>query len=173
LKFTPNDRASLLLDFSRPSLLNFGSQPSSPTPNNSNWFVTGETESWSTSLGARLKEFFGERATQIDWLHRDGTYDALLLVLGLPLSLWGSYRLGHGVTTKLNLPFVITTAVYVYTLVLSLNVFRALFSYARWVFPKIELESKKSAAGQHRALWTTLVIGVIVCAIWDGIKALS
>ena len=92
LKFTPNDRASVLLDFSRPKMLDRG-LPSEPTPNKSNWFVTGQAEGWSTSLSTRLEQFFAERRTSVEWLHRSNTYDGLLIVMGFPLALWGAYRI--------------------------------------------------------------------------------
>jgi len=79
LNFTPNDRASAFLDFSRPTIFGSG-LPSEPTPNNSNWFVTAQTEGWSTSLSARLEHFFAERKTPVEWLHRSNTYDGLLIV---------------------------------------------------------------------------------------------
>lgn len=173
LQYRPSDRASVLLDFSRPPLINFAAQPSAPTPNNSNWLVSAETESWSTSLSTRLSDFFSERKTLVDWLHRPATYDLLLLVAGFPLSLWGAYRVGDLIIVGKSLPFVLNTAVYVYAFFVSANVFRALFSYSRWVFPKIELESSKSPALRHRALWYTLVIGVLVSALWDAIKYLT
>jgi hypothetical protein len=62
LNFTPNDRASVFLDFSRPAIFGHG-LPSEPTPNGSYWFVTAQTEGWSTSLSARLEQFFAERGT--------------------------------------------------------------------------------------------------------------
>jgi len=172
LNFTPNNRASVFLDFSRPPWLNFGDAPSAPTPNNSNWFITADTEAWSTSLSARLVTFFDERKTSVNWLHASGVYDVLLLVAGIPLSLWGAYRLGHPVVAKAHLPLAFETALYIYLFMLSLNTCRALFSYGRWVFPKIELESDRSSAGRHRLIWLTIILGITGSALWDGLKAL-
>ena len=172
LNLTPNDRASVFLDFSRPTILANG-LPSEPTPNSSNWFVTAQTEGWSTSPSARLEDFFKGRKTRIDWLHHSGTYDGLLIVIGVPLALWGAFRLGNPVTTRVHPPSAIETGLYVYTFFLSLNVFRWMFSYARWVFPKVELVSEQSTAGRHRALWATVTLGVLGSAVWDTIKALA
>jgi hypothetical protein len=83
LKHMPADRASVFLDFSRPQLSSFIVQPGEPTRNSSNWFVTGETEPWSISLSTRLTDFFANKATRIDWLHRSATYEVLLLTIGL------------------------------------------------------------------------------------------
>ncbi len=172
LNFTPNDRAAVFLDFSRPQIFDRG-LPSEPTPNNSNWFVTAQTESWSTSLSARLEQFFADRKTSVEWLHRSNTYDGLVLVMGFPLALWGAYRMGHPISIRTHLPSSIETGLYVYAFFLSLSIFRWMFSYARWVFPKIELDSEKSTVGRHRAVWAALCLGVLAAALWDTIKALA
>lgn len=172
LKFMPVDRASVFLDFARPPILSSG-LPSEPTPNSSHWFVTAETEAWSTSLSTRLEQFFAERRRRIDWLHRSSTYDGLLIVMGVPLALWGAYRLGYPIQSRVHLPSAVETGLYVYTFFFSLSVFRWMFSYARWVFPKIELESEKSSAGRHRFVWSAIIIGIVGSALWDGIKALA
>jgi hypothetical protein len=172
LNYTPANRATILLDFSRPPLLNFVAQPSAPTANNSNWFVTGDTEAWTTSVSTRIADFFADKKTQVNWLHQSATYDWLLVLFGFPFSLWGAHRLGD-VSTKLGtLPAVLSTALYIYAFILALNVFRALFSYARWVFPKIELETERSTVGKHRLIWSALVIGVLGGAVWDFMKML-
>src|SRR5216684_3385758 len=113
LKYTPSDRVYVNLDFSQPRLLNFGIQPSAPTPNDSNFTVTAETESWSTSLTSRLRTFFAEKATSINWLHAPSIYDLLLMVVGLPLTLWASYKLGSLIIGVKYWPSAIVTALYV------------------------------------------------------------
>ena len=93
--------------------------------------------------------------------------------MGVALALWGAYRMGHPISARVHLPSAVETGLYVYTFFLSLNVFRYMFSYARWVFPKIELESEKSPARKHRTLWAALALGVLGSAFWDAIKALA
>jgi hypothetical protein len=171
LNATPNDSASVFLDFTRPRIFD-RVLPSEPTPNKSNWVVSGQTEAWSTSLSTRLEQFFSERQTKVDWLHRSNTYDGLLIVMGLPLALWGAYRIGRPISARLHLPTAVETGLYVYAFFFSLGLFRWMFSYARWVFPKVELASEQSGAGKHRAVWATAAIGVLACAVWDAIKAM-
>jgi hypothetical protein len=172
LNIVPNDRVVLFLDFSRPTV--FGSAlPAAPTPNNGNWVVSAESEAWSTSLNARLEGFFKERRTHIDWLHHSNTYDALLLVIGIPLTLWATSRIGNAIVLRLHLASAAQTALYIYLFFLYLNVFRWMFSYGRWVYPKIELESRNSAPSRHRTVWSVLVLGILGAAIWDAIKALA
>lgn len=163
LKITPNNRASLLLDFSRPSLVTFGVTPSAPTPNNSNYSIFGDSEPWVTSLAARVREFFIERKTNIGWFHKSGCYDILLVFIGVPAALWGCYRLGSLLPTA-KLPAILITSVYVYLFFLVLNIFRILFSYTRWVFPLVELHNPQASWPQrHRKFWLT-TIGGLVCA---------
>jgi hypothetical protein len=172
LNATPNNRVVLFLDFARPTV--FGrTLPAEPTPNNSNWVVNAELEAWSTSLNARLEGFFNERRTRLDWLHRSNTYDALLLLVGFPLALWATVRVGNAIMFRLHLASAVQTALYVYLFFLFLNMFRWMFSYGRWVYPKTELELRNSSPSRHRAVWSILVLGILGAAIWDAIKALA
>jgi len=54
----------------------------------------------------------------------------------------------------------------------GLFIFRGVFTYSRWVFPKIEIQSEASPPLRHRAVWAAIMIAVFSAAIWDGIKAL-
>ena len=76
------------------------------------------------------------------------------------------------ITAGRTLPLALSIAIYVYFFLLLVNVFRVLFSYSQWVFPKLELESNRSSMLQHRTVWYAIVIGVLGSALWDGIKAL-
>lgn len=174
LKYTPSDRANLLLDFSQPRPVDMGAQPSAPTPNNSNFLVAAETESWSTSLTTRIRDFFADKATHVDWLHASATYDALLMFLGLPLALWGGYHIAEVFTAGKNWPSPIVFAIYIYAFLFCLNLFRSVFMYARWIYPKIELVAlDPSRPNRHKALLTIILLGVLASGIWDGVRTLS
>ena len=173
LSFTPLNWANILLDFTVPSPLTVTALPSAPTENASGYTVTAQNEAWGTSLHARLDKFFTERKTSWDWLHRQGMYDLLLMVVGFPLALWGAARMGHILLEGKELPTVISTAAYVYLFFALLNVFRGTFTYARWVFPKIELISQNSSIGAQRVALLAILLGVIASAIWDAVKAIA
>lgn len=174
LGITPPNWASLFLDFRRPPLLNYGVVPSAPTPNESNYQINATAEAWATALDARIRDFFKQRATARGWLHKQGCYDGLLMFLGLPFTLWATYRAGPWFITG-TMPTAIITAIYVYLFFVLLNLFRTLFSYTRWVFPLVELVGigKNSTQG-HRVFWFTivssLVIAVLAILITDVIK---
>jgi hypothetical protein len=167
----PN-RVTLILDFSRPTILDFSKLPTNATENASNFQIVAASEPWFTTLNTRLTQLFDERRTPFDWLHQPGIYDLLLFIVGLPFSLWIDYRCSP-VIDKLNLSVVISTGLYVYLFFAGLFIFRAAFTYSRWVFPKVEIQSEASPPLRHRAVWLAIMIAVFGAAIWDAIKALS
>ncbi len=166
-----HNRATLLLDFSRPTILDFTKLPTFATPNNSNFQITAASEVWFTTLNSRLTQLFDERRTGYNWLHQVGIYDLLLFVVGLPFALWIDYRFSPNID-KLNLPVVLSAGIYVYLFFAGLFIFRGVFTYSRWVFPKIEIQSESSPPLRHRAVWAAIMIGVFGGAVWDAIKAL-
>jgi hypothetical protein len=147
-------------------LIDLTGQPSAPTPNNSNLFISAETEAWSTSLRSKLNDFFAQRSTSLTWIHNRGSYDALLLLAGLPMALWGSFRLGGFVTDGRSIPSGISTILYVYLFLVLISAF--LFSYSRW---GIEIDDENSTVVRHRTVLSIIVLGVVGSAIWDAIKS--
>jgi hypothetical protein len=166
-----HNRATLLLDFSRPTILDFTKLPTFATPNNSNFEITAASEAWFTTLSTRLTQLFDERRTGYNWLHQPGIYDLFLFIVGLPFGLWIDYRCRPTIH-ELQLPHVLEVGAYVYLFLAGLFIFRAAFTYSRWVFPKIEIQSQASPPLRHRAVWLAIMIGVFGSAIWDAIKAL-
>lgn len=166
LNFTPRNLAEIVLDFSQPTLTDFSAHPSSPTPNSSEWFIMGNNEAWVTSLSTRIKEFFEQRKTNIDWLHRPAAYDKLLILIGIPLCLWGTMHIGASLLSP-SLNETIKIASYIYIFIACANIFRSMFAYAKWIFPKIELESTTSRVGLHRFVWFAITVSVTGAAIYD------
>ena len=96
----------LLLDFSRPTILDFSKLPTYATENTSNFEIFAASEPWFTTLNTRLTQFFNERRTGFNWLHQQGIYDLFLLTLG-------DYRLSVHIET-LTMPTVFKSGIYVY-----------------------------------------------------------
>jgi hypothetical protein len=165
------NKATLMLDFSRPTILDFTKLPTFATANNSNFEISASSEAWFTTLNARLAQLFSERRTNFDWLHQPGIYDLLLFTLGLPLALWIDYRFSLGIE-KMKFPGVLSASLYAYLFFAGLYIFRGLFTYSRWVFPKIEIQSDTSSPFRHRAVWGAIMIAVFGGAILDAAKAL-
>src|SRR3984893_13785254 len=97
------NKATLILDFSRPTILDFTKLPTFATPNNSNFEIVASSEAWFTTLNTRLTQLFDERRTPFNWLHQPGIYDLLLFIVGLPFALWIDYRFSPSIDT-LKLP---------------------------------------------------------------------
>jgi hypothetical protein len=163
--------ATLLLDFSRPTILDFTKLPTFATPNNSNFEISASSEAWYTTLNTRLTQPFDERRTGFNWLHKAGAYDLFLFIVGLPFALWIDYRFSP-IIDKLKLPSVLETGLYVYLFLAGLFIYRGIFTYSRWVFPKIEIESEASPPLRHRAVWGVIMIAMFGAAVWDAVKAL-
>ena len=165
------NRATLMLDFSRPTILDFTKLPTFATPNTSNFEIVASSEAWFTTLNTRLTQLFDERRTGFNWLHRQGIYDLLLFIVGLPFALWIDYRFSP-IIDKLKLATVLTVGLYVYLFFAGLFIFRGIFTYSRWVFPKVEIQSESSPPLRHRAVWAAIMIAVFGVAVSDAIKAL-
>jgi hypothetical protein len=123
--------ANILLDFTSPPPLDWNPFPSAPTRNNSIYTVSAQTENGGVSLNARLDGLLSQRKTRWNWLHRQGTYDLLLLFCGFPLTFWAVSRVGSVLIEGRGLPQVLSIAIYVYLFFALLNVFRVFFSYIR------------------------------------------
>jgi hypothetical protein len=163
---------TISLDFTSPPPLDWNATPSAPTRNTSNYIITAQNEDWGTSLNARLEKFFSQRKTRWSWLHKQGTYDVISFALGFPFALWVAARLGKFLIEGRGLPSILSIAGYLYLFIIIMTVFRAIFSYARWTFPKVELISARSSATTHRAILLGILVAIVGGALWDAVKAL-
>ncbi len=172
LNFTPLCSVVAFLDFSRPPLFDFGRLPTLPTPNESNFEISADNESWFSATKARLSQFFSDRRTSTNWLHRAAVYDILLIFVGIPMAIWLDYRVVSLIDTSKISP-VIIAAVYIYIFLLAITLFRILFSYSRWVFPKVELDTELASPLRHRGIWGAIILAMVTSFLYDGLKHLS
>lgn len=173
LNHLPEDRIVVFLDFSRPPLMDFGRLPTLATPNESNLTIDSRNESWFAATKLKLGNFFEERKTGHDWLHRAAVYDILLFTVGVPIGLWASYRINILFPGINNFGAFLKNSALVYAFFISLIFFRIMFSYSRWVFPKIEIETDSTRTPtRHRILWTAIILSVIGTALYDAAKFL-
>jgi hypothetical protein len=173
LGILPACRITVFLDFTAPPLFDFSRLPTLPTPNESNYEIFSDNQSWFVAAKAMLSDFFAERRTNVNWLHRAAVYDLLLFFLGLPLAIWIVYRLSEFLQNWPKVPLIISSAIFIYAFFLALNIFRLLFSYSRWVFPKVELETQRlSSPLRHRAAWLAIIVPIAAAFIYDLGKSL-
>jgi len=166
LNFMPPCNVIAFLDFSRPPFLDFARLPTLPTPNESNFAIAADDESWFAATKTRLSQFFADRRTSTNWLHQAAIYDILLILIGVPIGIWAAYRVG-GLLNTARIPQIVSAALYIYVFVFALFVFRVLFSYSRWVFPKVELDSELASPLRHRGIWGAILIGLVVSLLYD------
>jgi hypothetical protein len=174
----PLSKIVVFLDFTRPPFFDFSRLPTLPTPNGSNFDISSDNESWFSAAKSRLSDFFNERQTKVNWLHRAATYDILLSFVGLPIAIWAVYRVSVALEKTPQQPNILISAIYVYSFFLCLTCFRLFFMYSRWVFPKVELASERSPPLRHRKTWlailaallVSLLISLLGAAISDVVK---
>jgi len=174
LSHLPEDRIALFLDFSSPPLFDFDKLPTLPTPNVSNFSIDASNEQWFAAAKLRLSEFFLERRTSHNWLHKSGVYDILLALIGLPLAVLASLRVATNFKQIETLSLIPRSLIYVYVFYITLILFRLIFSYARWVLPKVEVSSDiQTSQILHRFVLATLILGVIGSIAYDIIKSVT
>ena len=130
----------ILLDFSKPNIFDLSLLPSHGTPNESNVEVEGYDTTWVNGVFNEIKVFIDNRTSALSFVHNHSVYDILLWVLGFPLSFWVCSKFTNLIESGLGSHNAfIVSALYLYTFVATLFVFRVLFHYLRWVCPLVEL----------------------------------
>ena len=170
LNLIPQDRITLFLDFSQPPALDFSRLPTLPTPNESHFEIAAVDELWFVLSKTCLVEFFGLHESGYDWIHRSGVYDILLFICGLPLAVWSTVKVGSIIPRINSLDTFLRVLIYGYIFLVSLTIFRIVFSYARWVFPKVEVQTEKVSPFRHRAAWAMAFASLFWPAFYDAVK---
>ncbi len=172
--FIPRNRFELLLDFSKPSLLDFSFLPSQATPNTSAFAVSGYDTTWVHGVFNEVSVFMDNHRARGACLHKHSIYDLLLYAFGFPLAFWVVYK-SSGYVTRVFGGFseFVKAACYVYVFLASLIIFRVLFHYARWLWPLLEYKTASDKATKHRFFLCTIVIGLITAFIYDLVKTLT
>ena len=162
----PNNSFLVRIDFTRSSIMDMGSEPAS---NVSAITISAIDPTWASAIYDELQTFFRQRSTKRGWLHSRQSYNAVLLLLGFPLSFDAVYHLDHRFNRPASLAEPLSVAMYVYVVLIVLFFFRILFNYGRWVFPKMEIDAPRQHSGAgHRVVISTLalmVISVLVKAV--------
>lgn len=167
----PANAFELLLDFSKPPLLDSNNFVSSPTANNSNLTAEGDRESWVAAVIDAVMGIIQYRRTRRSWIHRAFIYDFGLLAITLPIGLYLCWKMSPLITAQLGTvhTFLSATA-YVYLIVLVIWAYRIFFGYTKWAFPTMELRDNKDNAGKHRAFWWIIIVGLFTNLVWEVVK---
>ena len=165
----PIQSIEVFLDFERPLAVDFVNLPSHPTKNGSAYDVNGNDPTWVNGAYQRLETFFEEKSRKIEWLHRQGTYDLALWVIGIPIIFWAIYRVSNFIGMSFWQDFF-RIGVYVFEFFLFANLAKFVFTYARWVFPLFEYTDSMHPAKHHKTFLLGMLIAIFGTAIYDGIS---
>lgn len=164
----PNNSFSVLIDLSRPGIMDLSNPPSA---NASAANVIGLDATWANAVFDEVAAFFRSRRAKRQWLHHPRSYDAVAIPFGFPLSFDIVYHLDRLIRRVLTLPEALSVALYVYVVLVVLLLFRTLFNYARWTFPKLEVDApRQHIAAGHRVAITTFALIVVGALVKAGLK---
>lgn len=171
--YYPRNRIVLVIDFARPPVLNFSILPSLATDNESSITVNGKDVTWVNGVFQEILSHVSHHPSTLPWLHRHSVYDLLVWVFGLPLAFWICSKISHSIENNLHMysPFL-RSALYVYIFMLSLNLLRVAFHYARWIWPLTEFRCSRNRSLKHKAVFFAICTGIASTIICDFIKLL-
>lgn len=172
LKQGPLNKIRVEFDFQKVEVFDFVTSPSEATPNTSTIYVLGENETWVSGAYKTVIQSLQERANKGNWLHKTNIYDLFLWFIIMPLGFFTIYKIERSFSLKTSgIPTVFVVALYLYFFIIALNIFRTVFNYARWVFPKMELvTSLKKGARVHRIILGAIFLTIISSFMYDLIK---
>ncbi len=169
--YFPKNQMILFLDFSKTEIFNFTILPSQETQNESNFEIIGRDATWVNGVFQEFLSFVEERPSTVPLLHRHSIYDIIVWILGFPLSFWICSKLSFRIEGLFGSYSVfLKAALYFYVFIIALNLLRIAFQYARWIWPLLEYKSEKSKSLKHKAIFSVLLSGLGIKALYDIIK---
>jgi hypothetical protein len=170
----PQNWFALTLDFSKPPLMDWQNPVSNPTPNDSKLQIHGTNELWVAGIRQTIMEVIEGAENKRDIIHSPYTYDVGLMLLGFPLTfyllIWMTGPIQHLLQ---NTHSLIIIAAHMYAFVLCLHVYKILFSYTKWAFPKLELKGRSGSAWKHRAWWFGIVSTIASTVVTNILSILT
>lgn len=165
----PQYKVIIEFDFSTPNVIDFTTNPSFATENNSYMQVYGIKETWVNGAYESIMNSLKENKTNRGWIHGKSIYDVILWFVFLPLVFWNLYKLESFFSKCLiNISNVLLVVIYIYVIVAILYIFRMLFDYTRWMFPYLELEGRsKKGSKRHKGIWLAVFGGIFITQIKD------
>lgn len=158
----PVNQFRIVFDFTTPPIFDFNISPSLATPINSSIDIVGENAMWVSGTYKKIVELLENRKNKQGWLHRNNVWDLFLWIGIMPIIFRILFLLQKASPASMsNLSGVLKGAIYVYVFFFLLNLFRIVFSYARWVFPYLELNTPLRKTNLHRLLLGTIVVSII------------
>jgi len=158
----PVNQFRITFDFTAPPTFDFNISPSVATPINSSIDIVGENETWVSGTYRKVWDLLDDRRNSHGWLHKNNIWDLFLWIIIMPAIFRIIYLIQKVLPTGfLSMSGVLKGAFYIYAFFILLNLFRIIFSYARWVFPYLELNTPMRKTNLHRFLLSTIVLSII------------
>jgi hypothetical protein len=168
------NRFDVTFYFDAPKLFDFSTP--TQTQNGSGFRVVAENTTWGVAVQDVVLKWLEDKQLGRGWLHRENTYDLLLIFLGLPMCIWGAWRAYSGwvIGTPIGQsPTGLGVVAAIWFFLVLLYVVRLLFGAARWMWPYVELDRKPHARG---VVLRTALLGLIITLfgsfVYDVLKAL-
>ncbi|MBE7635551.1 hypothetical protein GUA87_01745 [Sneathiella sp. P13V-1] len=120
-----------------------------------------------------MEERFFQKKKWFSFVHEKFAYDAGLWFLGLPYALYWITIYSEKWFSTGSKFHSFNIAFFIYSLGLSLLVYRALFSYLKWAFPVNILSENKDTAMRHRIFLGAIVLGLITAGAQSLLKTIS
>jgi|WetSurMetagenome_2_1015567.scaffolds.fasta_scaffold14486_5 hypothetical protein len=156
-------RITINLDFSKSMLLNFMSNPSLATSNQSFIEIGGLDTDWVNSSLKAINDYLANRKNNKSWIHKSNVYDLFLWFIIIPLVFWNLQKvetLLDNFQKQISGSFKVF--VLLYSFLIGLFVFNFIFKYARWLYPPIELSSQIGNSKKIQRLFLFLIISAII-----------
>jgi hypothetical protein len=169
---SPPNEFSLLIDFSKPPLFDTNPLISDPTRNPSNVEITARDIWYFRAVSAIVNDEIRHNKLWYHVIHEKFSYDIGLWILAIPYSLLMVHKLMNYLSTRLAAYSDLEIPLYIYSLVLSLMIYRLLFMYLKWAFPVNVLGDNNDRSTRHRVTIISIVGGLIVAFIKSNLSSL-
>lgn len=171
--YHPLNSFEIFIDFSKPSIFDFSLMPSQGTPNESNYEVRGYDATWVNGVFSEITKFINQRSSKLSIVHSHSVYDFLLWFIGFPIAFWACFKLSDLIESQgSGFNSFVVSAIYFYSFIATLFLFRILFHYLRWVCPLVEYKVGGNKILVHRAFLAILATGILINLLTDVIKAI-
>lgn len=171
-KYNPKNYFNISYDFRKTKIFDLITAPSQPTPNTSALQINAISESWASAVQKKVSDSLLDKKNRRDWLHAPSIYDAFLFLLIMPMSFWMLLKMErHNLFAFACGSKALLLAVYLYFFFTFLTIFRMVFNYSRWVFPKFELKTNSQKASlKHRTFFYALALSILFSFVYDLFK---
>lgn len=168
-RYDIRDRFDLLLDFTKPPLMDWSNLLSAPTPNGSHVSVDSSRSMFKNTIITDVIETLRSRKKLYSAFHQAFIYDAFLYLAAVPYGFYITSKISNSNFIQ-SKPIEWRVPFYFYTFLVIAFAYRFLFSYFKWAFPVNTFKSNDDPSSKHRAFFGLIVLTLLGSALYDAIK---